>query len=104
LNTILRTAEFDRWLGALRDRKAQARILARIVSAQHGNFGDCKVVGEGVSEMRIDVGPGYRVYFTRRGETVYLLLVGGDKSTQAKDVRRAQLMTRELKESDAHKE
>ena len=104
MNTILRTAEFDRWLGALRDRKAQARILARIASAQHGNFGDCKVLGEGVSEMRIDVGPGYRVYFTRRGETVYLLLVGGDKSTQARDVTRAQRMARQLKESDAHQE
>ena len=89
MNTIQRIAEFDRWLGALRDREAQARILARIASAQHGNFGDCKVLGEGVSEMRVDVGPGYRVYFMRRGETVYLLLVGGDKSTQAMDVRRA---------------
>jgi putative addiction module killer protein len=104
LNTILSTAEFDRWLGALPDRKAQARILARIVSAQHGNFGDCKSVGGGVSEMRVDVGPGYRVYFTRRGETVYLLLVGGDKSTQVRDVRRAQRMARQLKESDAQQE
>ena len=102
MNTILRTAAFDRWLGALRDRKAQARILARIASAHHGNFGDCKVLGEGVSEMRIDVGPGYRVYFTRRGETVYLLLVGGDKSAQTRDVRRAQRMAQQLKESDAH--
>jgi len=83
---------FDRWLGALRDRKAQARILARIASARHGNFGDCKSVGGGVSEMRVDGGPGYRVYFTRRGETVYLLLIGGDKSTQTMDVRRAQRM------------
>ena len=104
MNTILRTAEFDRWLGALRDRKAQARILARIASARNGNFGDCKSVGGGVSEMRVDVGPGYRVYFTRRGETVYLLLVGGDKSTQTTDVRRAQRMAYQLKETDAHKE
>jgi putative addiction module killer protein len=98
LNTILRTAEFDGWLAALRDRKAQARILARITSAQHGNFGDCKSVGAGVSEMRIDVGPGYRMYFTRRGEAIYLLLVGGDKSTQAADMRRAQRMVCALKE------
>ena len=104
MNTILRTAEFDRWLGALRDRKAQARILARIASARNGNFGDCKSVGGGVSEMRVDIGPGYRVYFTRRGETVYLLLVGGDKSTQTTDVRRAQRMVYQLKESDTHKE
>ena len=97
LNAFERTAEFDRWLGVLRDRKAQARILARIISAQHGNFGDCKAVGEGVSEMRIDVGPGYRVYFMRRGETVYLLLAGGDKSTQARDILRAKGMAREIK-------
>jgi putative addiction module killer protein len=96
LNTIQRTAEFDRWLNALRDRKGQARILARIVSAAHGNFGDCKSVGAGVSEMRIDVGPGYRVYFTRRGETVYLLLAGGDKSTQVADIRRTRRMVRDL--------
>jgi putative addiction module killer protein len=101
VNTVERTADFDRWLGALRDRKAQARIIARIVSAQHGNFGDCKALGEGVSEMRIDFGAGYRVYFMRRGETVYLLLAGGDKSTQTRDVRRAKSMARALKETDA---
>jgi putative addiction module killer protein len=101
LNSIHRTAEFDRWLCALRDRKAQARILARIVSAQHGNFGDRKSPGEGVSEMRVDFGPGYRVYYTRQAETVYLLLAGGDKSTQAKDVKRSRRMVRELKASGA---
>lgn len=101
MNTIRRTAEFDQWLSALRDRKGQARILARIVSAQHGNFGDSKSIRGGVSEMRIDVGPGYRVYYTRQAETVYLLLVGGDKSTQAKDIKRAQGMVRELKASGA---
>ncbi len=100
MNAFERTAEFDRWLGVLRDRKAQARILARIISAQHGNFGDCKAVGEGVSEVRIDVGPGYRVYFMRRGETVYLLLAGGDKSTQARDILRAKGMAREIKAAD----
>jgi putative addiction module killer protein len=102
VNIVERTAEFDRWLGALRDRKAQARIIARIVSAQHGNFGDCKALGEGVNEMRIDVGAGYRVYFIRRGDTVYLLLAGGDKSTQTRDIRRAKSMARILKETDAH--
>lgn len=100
LNAFERTAEFDQWLGVLRDRKAQARIIARIISAQHGNFGDCKALGEGMSEMRIDVGPGYRVYFIRRGEAVYLLLAGGDKSTQARDVRRAKGMARDLREAD----
>jgi putative addiction module killer protein len=102
LNSIQRTADFDRWLGELRDRKAQARILARIISAQHGNFGDCKTLGEGVSEMRIDVGGGYRVYYARRGEAVYLLLAGGDKSTQTRDIRRAKTMARELKEADSY--
>jgi putative addiction module killer protein len=102
LNSIQRTADFDRWLDILRDRKAQARIIARIVSAQHGNFGDCKALGEGVSEMRIDFGPGYRVYFMRRGETVYLLLVGGDKSTQTRDVRRAKSMARDFGVTNAH--
>lgn len=102
MNSIQRTADFDRWLDILRDRKAQARIIARIVSAQHGNFGDCKALGEGVSEMRIDFGPGYRVYFMRRGETVYLLLVGGDKSTQTRDVRRAKSMARDFGVTNAH--
>jgi putative addiction module killer protein len=102
LNSIQRTADFDRWLGMLRNRKAQARIIARIVSAQHGNFGDCKALGEGVSEMRIDFGPGYRVYFMRRGETAYLVLAGGDKSTQTRDVRRAKSMARDFGVTNAH--
>jgi putative addiction module killer protein len=102
LNSIQRTADFDRWLDILRDRKAQARIIARIVSAQHGNFGDCKALGEGVSEMRIDFGPGYRVYFMRRGETAYLVLAGGDKSTQTRDVRRAKSMARDFGVTNAH--
>jgi putative addiction module killer protein len=85
----------------LRDGQAKARVLARIASAQHGNFGDCKAIGAGVSEMRIDVGPGYRLYFVRRAEIVYLLLAGGDKSTQVRDIRRAKTMMRELKESGA---
>jgi putative addiction module killer protein len=97
LNTITRTAELDDCVKRLRDRKAQARILTRIASSELGNFGDCKPVGEGVSEMRIDFGPGYRVYFTRRGETVYLLLVGGDRSTQAAHIKRAHKMLRALK-------
>jgi putative addiction module killer protein len=97
VNTILRTGEFDAWLKALRDRKGLARILARIRSAEAGNFGDCEPVGEGVSEMRIDFGPGYRVYFIRRALIVYLLLVGGDKSTQKADIKRAQKIARDLK-------
>ena len=89
MNEFLRTPEFDEWLRALRDHVGKARILARLRSASLGNFGDCEPVGDGVSEMRVHAGPGYRVYFTRRGRTVYLLLCGGDKSSQQKDVRRA---------------
>ena len=89
MNSILRTEIFDAWLRALRDAKAKAAIAERIVRAQAGNFGDSKSVGEGVHEMRVDVGPGYRVYYMRDGLAVYVLLVGGDKSTQAKDIKRA---------------
>lgn len=84
-----RSDEFDAWLTALKDTQGRARIAHRIRAAEHGNFGDCEPVGKGVSEMRIHCGPGYRVYFTRRGETIYLLLVGGDKSTQKRDIKRA---------------
>jgi putative addiction module killer protein len=68
----------------------------RIRSAEYGNFGDCEPLGDGVSEMRIHVGPGYRVYFTRRGQVVYLLLLGGDKASQTRDIRRAREMARAL--------
>ncbi|CCG40875.1 type II toxin-antitoxin system RelE/ParE family toxin [Magnetospirillum molischianum] len=95
---IQRHEEFDAWLRHLSDPKGKARILARINSAQHGNFGDCEPVGEGVSEMRVHVGPGYRVYFTRRGEVVYLLLCGGDKSTQRRDIEKAKALAREVRE------
>ena len=71
--------------------------MARLTSAAHGNFGDCKSLGEGVAEMRISVGPGYRVYFVREGAAVYLLLSGGDKSSQKRDVERAKEMARELR-------
>lgn len=96
MNTFLRSEEFDIWLAALKDRKGRARIVERIRSAERGNFGDCEPVGEGVSEMRIHFGPGYRVYFTRRGEVVYLLLLGGDKSSQKRDISRAIQMARTL--------
>ena len=96
MNELLRTPEFDEWLRALRDVAGKARILARLRSAALGNFGDCEPVGDGVSEMRIHAGPGYRVYYTRRGRTVYLLLCGGDKSSQKKDIRRAKELLRQL--------
>lgn len=86
---IFRSETFDRWLRELRDIRAQARIEARILRLSRGNPGDVKPVGSGVSEMRIDYGPGYRVYFTRRGPLVVLLLCAGDKRTQDADIQRA---------------
>jgi putative addiction module killer protein len=97
VNTLIRTEEFVEWLNGLRDAKGKARIIARLDSAALGNFGDCEPVGSGVSEMRIHTGPGYRVYYTRRERVVYLLLLGGDKSTQKRDIKRAVEMARQLK-------
>lgn len=96
--TLSRSSDFDEWLSGLADKKTKARILARLRSATFGNFGDCEPVGEGVSEMRIHVGPGYRVYFVRIGATVYVLLTGGDKSSQKRDIARAKSLALELKE------
>lgn len=93
---IRQTDTFARWLGTLHDMRAKARILARLDSARLGNLGDVKSVGDGVSEMRIDVGGGYRLYFTRRQRIVIVLLVGGDKASQPKDIARARLMAREI--------
>ena len=89
---VRQTDAFARWLVALRDARAKARILARLDSTRLGNLGDIRSVGGGVSEMRIDVGAGYRVYFTRRQRIVVILLCGGDKSSQAKDIARARLL------------
>ncbi len=99
MNTIQRTAVFAEWLDALADRKGKARIVARIEAAKVGNFGDCEPVGDGLSEMRIDFGPGYRVYFMRLGTVVYLLLCGGDKSTRKADIAAARRMARQVKEA-----
>lgn len=99
MTTFLRTPEFDAWLTKLRDPIGKARILARIRSAELGNFGDTVAVGGGVFELRIHVGPGYRVYYSRRGAVVYLLLCGGDKASQRKDIRLAQRILRALESS-----
>ncbi len=96
--TLIRSSVFDTWLSALSDQKAKARILARLRSATLGNFGDSEPVGNGISEMRIHVGAGYRVYYTRTGTTVYLLLTGGNKSSQKKDIAVAKKIALEFKE------
>jgi len=98
LYTLLTTPVFDEWLSRLRDNRGKARILARLTSAEAGNFGNCGPVGDGVSEMRVHCGPGYRIYFVRNGRSVYLLLNGGDKASQARDIERAKEMARGLKE------
>jgi len=81
---------FDEWFDALHDRKMQAAVDARLTRVRAGNFGDCKSVGGGVFELRIALGPGLRVYYGLQGQQVVILLGGGDKSTQARDIRRAQ--------------
>lgn len=86
---VLKTAEFDAWLSNLRDRQAVARVTARIDRLAAGNAGDAKPVGSGVSELRIDYGPGYRVYYQQRGSAIVLLLCGGDKRSQDSDIKRA---------------
>ena len=96
MNTFLKSDEFDAWLVGLKDNVGKAMIAKRIRNAEAGNFGDCEPVGEGVSELRIHCGPGYRAYFTRRGDVVYFLLLGGDKSTQKRDIKRAKTMARTL--------
>jgi putative addiction module killer protein len=93
---IHRTADFDDWLRRLADERAKARIASRIERLRQGNPGDCKGVGGGVWEMRVDYGPGYRVYFKYRGPEIVILLCGGDKRTQRRDIKWAQ----ELAEQD----
>jgi putative addiction module killer protein len=86
---IRKTELFAKWIDNLRDIQAKARVLVRIERLASGNAGDVKPVGEGISEMRIDYGPGYRVYFTKRGNELIILLAGGDKSSQSKDIKSA---------------
>lgn len=98
--SVLKTDEFDRWLSRLRDERAKARIAARIRSAELGNLGDVSSVGAGVSEMRIHYGPGYRVYFTLRGQELVILLIAGDKSSQRRDIEKAKVLAAELKNEE----
>ncbi len=98
MTELRQTKRFARWLDGLRDLRGRARIQARIERLATGHPGDVAPVGEGVSEMRIAAGPGYRVYFTRRGRAVIVLLAGGDKRTQAADIRSALQLARGLRE------
>jgi len=93
---VLQTEVFDRWLRRLRDRQARARIQVRIDRLALGLTGDVKPVGEGISELRIDYGPRYRIYFVRHGEATVVLLAGGDKTTQARDIAAAHALARSL--------
>jgi putative addiction module killer protein len=96
MKEVRQTDVFAAWFAGLRDREGRARITVRIRRLSLGNPGDVKPVGSGVSEMRIDYGPGYRVYFVRRGDTVFVLLCGGDKGSQDRDIARALELAREI--------
>lgn len=93
---IRKTEHFANWLDSLRDIQAKARVLVRIERLASGNSGDVKPVGEGVSEMRINYGPGYRVYFIQRGSELIILLAGGDKSSQSRDIKAAVRLAQNL--------
>jgi putative addiction module killer protein len=93
---LQQTEAFEQWLMRLRDIRAKARILVRLDAARLGNLGDTRSLGDGVSEMRIDVGAGYRVYFTRRRQILIVLLCGGDKSSQQRDISRAKRLAMEI--------
>lgn len=95
MNTLILSEHFANWLSALKDVRAKFSILARLRRAELGNWGDCKPVGEGVSEMRVHVGHGYRVYFIQESNCLYVLLAGGDKSTQQKDIAKAKALAKE---------
>jgi putative addiction module killer protein len=94
---VRQTKTYARWIAGLADDRARARIEVRIYRLSLGNAGDVKPVGEGVSELRIDYGPGYRVYLTRRAKTLVILLCGGDKRTQSKDIATAKALARLLR-------
>jgi putative addiction module killer protein len=93
---VRQTEEFANWLKSLRDAKAVGKIAQRIVRVSSGLLGDVKPVGEGVSELRVNFGPGYRIYFVQRGKALFILLCGGDKSSQARDIKRAKELAADL--------
>ncbi|GAA4181423.1 type II toxin-antitoxin system RelE/ParE family toxin [Shinella granuli] len=96
--TLIASSRFEKWFGNLRDRRASARIRQRLARLEQGHVGDAKSVGDGVSELRIDYGPGYRVYFMRSGSIIIVLLCGGHKGSQGRDIEDAKRIAREWKE------
>ena len=100
MRRIIKSGTFDRWLSGLRDRQARSRILVRIDRLAGGNPGDVRPVGSGISEMRIDYGPGYRVYFIQVGSALVVLLCGGDKRTQSRDIKRALSLAAQWREQN----
>jgi putative addiction module killer protein len=97
---VRQTQQFRTWLRRLKDSNTVARIVARIRRMEQGNFGDTRSVGAAVMELRIDYGPGYRVYYVNRGAEIVILLCGGDKRTQQQDIRRAHDLARDLEEGE----
>ncbi|MCL2000410.1 MAG: type II toxin-antitoxin system RelE/ParE family toxin [Planctomycetes bacterium] len=100
VGSVRKTGAYSNWFRRLSDRQAKARILNRIDRAENGSFGDYRSVGEGVSEMRIDYGPGYRIYFAQEGRVIYLLLMGGDKRNQEKDIAKAKAMWQAIRKKE----
>jgi putative addiction module killer protein len=94
-----KTSEFDKWLRKLNDRKAKAKILIRLQRVEAGNLGDVATVGDGIEEIRIHFGPGYRIYYKRQGDKLILLLIGGDKSTQETDIQKAKAIWKQYNKS-----
>jgi len=100
MNTLKQTAQFKKWLKSLKDSRAKAKIAQRIQRLKLGNAGDVKPVGGGISELRVDYGPGYRVYYTQEGKVIYLVLNGGTKKTQEGDIREAKKIAKEARKQD----
>lgn len=96
---VEKTSEFDKWFRRLEDRKAKAKILLRLQRVEAGNLGDIGSVGDGIDELRIQFGPGYRIYYKKHGHRLILLLVGGDKSTQDRDIKKAKKLWYNYKDS-----
>ena len=96
--TLIASSRFEKWFGGLKDLRASARIRQRLARLEQGHAGDAKPVGEGVSELRIDYGPGYRIYFKRSGSVVIILLCGGHEASQGRDIKEAKRIAREWKE------